>query len=367
MKKTKQIAILISFFAIIFGFGLTHFLLPDKAQSDVERRKLAQAPRLDAKAVFSRSYMQDVESYLLDQFPARNTLRTLKAGTRLFALGQKDNNGIYLCNGSIGKLEYPLKSDQVAYAAKKINSITQRYLQGMPVYYAIVPDKNYFMAAPNGYPSMDYAFLAAELRAQVNADISSIDLYDSLSQENYYRTDTHWRQEQLFGVVQTLGEGMGFADALPGKEVYTSHSLAPFQGVYLGQSALPLAPDTLTYLTSAAIQSATVTGPEFEGARPVYLPELFAGKDGYDVFLSGPQAVLTIESPNAATQKELIVFRDSFGSSLAPLLLDTYAKITLVDLRYISSDLLASYVSFEQQDVLFLYSTLILNSGMLLK
>ena len=60
---------------------------------------------------------------------------------------------------------------------------------------------------------------------------------------------------------------------------------------------------------------------------------------------------------------ELVVFRDSFGSSLAPLLAGSYRKITLIDLRYISSDLLESYVRFQEQDVLFLYSALIWNQS----
>ena len=35
-----------------------------------------------------------------------------------------------------------------------------------------------------------------------------------------------------------------------------------------------------------------------------------------------------------ATDRELVIFRDSFASSLAPLLMEQYAKITLVDIRY---------------------------------
>lgn len=70
-----------------------------------------------------------------------------------------------------------------------------------------------------------------------------------------------------------------------------------------------------------------------------------------------------MENPAATSQRELILFRDSFGSSLAPLLTSSYQKITLIDLRYISSDLLDSYVRFQDQDVLFLYSALIWNQS----
>ena len=52
-----------------------------------------------------------------------------------------------------------------------------------------------------------------------------------------------------------------------------------------------------------------------------------------------------------------------FGSSLAPLLLGGYSKITLIDIRYIHLDYLKQYVDFTECDVLFLYSTLVLNNS----
>ena len=87
------------------------------------------------------------------------------------------------------------------------------------------------------------------------------------------------------------------------------------------------------------------------------------GKDPYQMFLSGSISLMTIENPNATTDKELIIFRDSFGSSITPLLVEGYAKITLVDIRYIIPDRLGGFVNFEGSDVLFLYSTLVLNNS----
>jgi len=77
--------------------------------------------------------------------------------------------------------------------------------------------------------------------------------------------------------------------------------------------------------------------------------------------------MLTIDNPHGKADRELIVFRDSFGSSMVPLLIRDYSKVTLVDTRYISSDLLDQFVDFHGQDVLFLYSSLILNSSSAIK
>ena len=93
----------------------------------------------------------------------------------------------------------------------------------------------------------------------------------------------------------------------------------------------------------------------------------FEAIDGYNIFLGGPLSIVTVENPTGNTGKELIIFRDSFASSLAPLLLDGYDKITLIDLRYMASVNVGRFVEFNDQDVLFLYSTTLVNSGKLLK
>ena len=91
------------------------------------------------------------------------------------------------------------------------------------------------------------------------------------------------------------------------------------------------------------------------------------GNDPYEMFLSGSLSLITIENPNATTDKELIIFRDSFGSSITPYLIEGYEKITLVDIRYLSSKMLHMFIEFDDQDVLFLYSTLVLNNAEIFK
>jgi len=145
----------------------------------------------------------------------------------------------------------------------------------------------------------------------------------------------------------------------------------PFYGLYYGQLAINLKPDRIKYFTSEIIDNAIVYNYENDNYTKVYdldkTKSYKDGEDGYDVFLSGPSALLTIENNLAKTEKELIIFRDSFSSSIAPLLIDEYKKITLIDIRYIRSDILEKFIEFKNQDVLFLYSTTVLNNGIILK
>ena len=74
-----------------------------------------------------------------------------------------------------------------------------------------------------------------------------------------------------------------------------------------------------------------------------------------------------IENPNAGNDRHLVVVRDSFGSALLPLLAQSYAKVTAVDIRYMMPNLVGNFVDFTDADVLFLYSSTVLNNSITLK
>ena len=351
MKRKASIATAAVFLAVLFGFSLLHLALPDREVSRSERRRLAQLPPL------SSGFSDKLEEYMLDQFPLREQLRTVNSLVRLYGLGQADIHGIYLQGGGAFRMDGPLQEKQVRHAAAVFPAVQEKYFPSLPAHYVIVPDKN--AKAETGRPRLDTETMRGIVRKALPG-MTEIDIWDLLSADDYYKTDPHWRQERLLPVAAAICEALG-ADA-PG--TFTEKALSPFYGAYYGQAALPMAPDTLTYLESADTKAAEVTGPELDGAQPVYRPELLDGTDGYDVFLSGAQAVLTVTSPNVHNGRHLVLFRDSFGSSLAPLLLGSFERITLVDLRYISAARLTDYADLsDATDVLYLCSTAVWNNG----
>lgn len=351
MKRKASIATAAVFLAVLFGFSLLHLALPDREISRSERRRLAQLPPL------SSGFSDKLEEYMLDQFPLREQLRTVNSLVRLYGLGQADIHGIYLQGGGAFRMDGPLQEKQVRHAAAVFSAVQETYFPSLPSHYVIVPDKN--AKAETSRPRLDTETMRGIVREALPG-MTEIDIWDLLSADDYYKTDPHWRQERLLPVAAAICEALG-ADA-PG--TFTEKALSPFYGAYYGQAALPMAPDTLTYLESADTKAAEVTGPELDGAQPVYRPELLDGTDGYDVFLSGAQAVLTVTSPNVHNGRHLVLFRDSFGSSLAPLLLGSFERITLVDLRYISAARLADYADLsDATDVLYLCSTAVWNNG----
>ena len=361
MKKQHVLVILLLWAALTAAAWFT----PAKAMSDSERRPLAQFPSITLDALSGGRFMSDFEKYALDQFPARDGFRTLKSLFHQYALMFGDNNGIYLHDGYAAKQEYPLNGDSVSHAMERLNHIYEKYLQDSRVFMAVVPDKGYYLAQQAGQLSLDHdALFAMVENAMPWAE--HISLADSLSLEDYYRTDTHWRQEKLPETAGVLCEAMGIP--IPRAEDYTATPLQrPFHGVYYGQSALPMEPETLYLMESDLLAQCTVYDHETGKTGSIYDLSKLDSRDLYDVYLSGARALLTIENPSGPTGRELIVFRDSFGSSLVPFLVQGYAKVTLVDIRYISSDLLEQYIDFRGQDVLMLYSTLILNGSSAMK
>ena len=123
----------------------------------------------------------------------------------------------------------------------------------------------------------------------------------------------------------------------------------------------------MVYLTNDSIDNAVVENIENKDFHQVYDSEKLSSSAPYDLFLSGPTPLLTVTNENAASDKELILFRDSSSSSLAPLLIENYKKITLIDIRYMMSAMLGSYVNFDGKDVLFLYGEQIINNSEMLK
>ena len=361
-KKIRAIgaALLIGLWLALTVFA---WFKPADDISDAERRPLDQFPELSVDSVLEGDFMTEFEDYTLDQFPLRDTFRQLKSLFNYFVLNQGDNNGIYIVDGYAAKMEYPLNQTSVDNALAKFNNIYNRYLKasGCKVYASVVPDKSYYLAEQNGYLAMDYA----ELFSQIQAGMpwaSYIDITGELSIEDYYYTDTHWRQEKLIPVAQKLAQAMGMAG--PKEEDFTVTKVErPFYGVYYGQAALPMAGEDLYLMESDVLSGCRVQDKESGKIVAVYNAEDLDNSDLYDIYLGGTKPLLEIQNPNAKTNKSLVVFRDSFGSSIIPLLVQDYRTVTVVDIRYINSGILNNYLRFTNQDVLFLYSTLVLNSS----
>ena len=355
----------------ILLWAVLTFLLwfsPAREHSEAERRNLEQFPKLSLQSLWDGSYMEQFEKAAPDQFPMRDTLRSAKAFFRYYVLGQADNNGIYLREGYAAKLLYPLNKEAVSQNLEKLQTFHELYLKNTDckIYASVIPDKNYYLGAKYGYPTMEYDEMFSVVRDGMPW-AQYVDLTGSLDISDYYFTDIHWRQENLIETAGVLAHAM---DITPPKDSdFTKTKVEkPFYGVYHGQAAIPMEADTMYLMENDLLKDCTVTVMDDNSTVQVYDMQKLDSKDLYDIYLSGSRTMVEIVNPHAETDRELVIFRDSFGSSIAPLLVQDYAKVTLLDLRYvIDSKLTGNWLKWTDQDILFLYCTEVFNTPDMLK
>ena len=215
-------------------------------------------------------------------------------------------------------------------------------------------------------PKMDYNLVEKSLKNGLNEDINWIDIKDDLSLDSYYKTDIHWKNEKLEKVVNKIGTKLNFNITFPN----INNTYSPFYGSLYARISTNIKADTLNYLTSDIINNASVFNYEKKEIQSVYTQKNLTNVDSYDVFLSGATPLLIINNNMSNNNRELIIFRDSFGSSITPLLIEAYKKITVIDLRYIGSKNLKEIeeISFNSvNDIIFLYSIPVINNSFAIK
>ena len=297
----------------------------------------------------------------MDNFYQRETFRKLKTSVELDIFKKQDVNKIYKYNDFLVEQIYPLDEKSATNLTNKINYIKESYLnETNKIYYSIIPDKNYY--TDNSHLKLDYDKMQQIMENNLNG-LQYIDIFQDLSLDSYYYTDSHWKQEKLQNVAKTIAENMNFSIT----QNYNEQKVATFKGVYAGQLPINTKEDKIKILVNDIIADANAYNYETKEQGGIYNFKKLTGYDKYDIYLSGATPLIEISNSNNKTNKTLVIFRDSYASSLAPLLMEGYSKITLVDTRYISPKILNEYVNFENADILFIYSTLVINSSMALK
>ena len=347
--KNKIITVL--FLVYIFTFSILGIVLKDEEISYTERRKLQSFPSF----IMSSEYINKIDKYLLDHFPLRDTFRSIKANFNYKVLNKLDNNKIYLKDNYIFKSEYPTNKESIERFINIFNK-TKDNFNDNNVYVMIIPDKNYYLKDDN-FMHIDYDYIYNEINKM---DASVIDIRNILSLSDYYETDTHWRQEKIEKVVSKMSEVMDFDYK---KQIYKENIYDKFYGVYYGESAIERKPEKLVYLTNDDLNSLRVKYLENDKLNSIYSLDKLNSVDAYEVYLDGASAFIEIYNDKSNSDKELVIFRDSFASSLTPLITNYYKKITLIDNRYITSDNYLKKINFDNQDVLFMYSTLLVNNS----
>ena len=282
-----------------------------------------------------------------------------------------DTPEYFVVGEGVYRNEKELDEKSIDRAIGKFKTFAEDYCgESERVFLALIPSKNGYLNAENGH--LNEAEFAILQSVYDKWGRNFIDLSVCLTLEDYYRTDPHWRQERLGFVLRELGAALEFdTDTVDDDRVlsenWTEEVLTTeYIGVY-GDEVDGVPAEEMTVLHHPAMEGYIVRNGETGEEMPLYDTEKLTERDPYELFVGGPLSLVTIENPNAGNDRHLVVVRDSFGSALLPLLAQSYGKVTAVDIRYMMPNLVGNFVDFTDADVLFLYSSTVLNNSITLK
>ena len=309
------------FLALIVLLGIISTILPDKSFSDGENRLLQTFPNSD---ILSGQFMQDMDSYLTDQFVGRDQFLQTKTYLEKFMLKKCINNVFITDNRLFNRYsEADFNKTQIEKNIKYTNSFVNKY------------NAKVFLI-PNSYEvySEELPFYCDNLELNhYFTSLKNVNIMDSLMNEHkdeyiYYNTDHHWT---------TLGAYYFYSQLVEDPVEYNPELVDnEFLGTIHSKINIKFKYDSIFKHNSASkINVYYDMGKDNLG---MYFDKYLEGKDKYSYFLDSNHAIVHFENENAQTDKSILVVKDSFSNCLAPFLAETYSNVYLVDLRYFNGN-----------------------------
>ena len=357
-KKALWIEAIV-FLAFIFAFFILNTALPDREFSEQENRSLQQRPAFSFDELFSGQYTKDFEAYTTDQFTLRDEWITLKAASEL-ALGKRQNNGMFLCDG--GTIIEPYEAPEDGKLEANMEALNKLVANtDADVYFALIPGKSDIWAhmLPQNAPrdsekaAIDYCYSLS--------DAVNVDIYGKLEEHSgeyiYYRTDHHWTTLGAYYGFSALAESMGLDCPDISEYGWRETVSEEFYGTSWSSSGFSwVEPDSMEIFVTEPEgleitnypQGSPVEGQLYDWSR-------LEVKDKYSFFYGGNTPLLEIET-GVEDAPSLLILRDSYMDSLSPFLLESYSRIHILDLRYYRASLSDYIAQNGFDDVLVCYS-----------
>lgn len=330
----------------------------DKDFSEEENRVLAEKPKLTWDSVLSGEYMKDFETYVSDQFFARNQWITLKLYEDRF-LGKKESNGVYL--GKDGYLfEVPDQPDWTSIE-KNMNSISSfaENHADISTYMCLAPNSFYIKdnLLPLQAPVRNQAKDLEKIRAMEGSHVTDIDITKTLKNHSdeyiYYKTDHHWTSLGAKYAFGTVAEKMGLDSEEASYDVYTVSD--DFQGTLASKSGYHGSEDEVQIYHPKDLDYVVSYVEEEEKSTSVYDSSCLKEKDKYTVFFGGNHSRIDIGTTKTEW-KNLLIFKDSYANCFVQFLLPHYQNIIIVDPRYYYDNIESLIENCGITDILFLYN-----------
>ncbi len=340
-------------------FVLLGFLIKDKEFSQTENRKLAQKPAFSLSALADGSYLKNLGSYVADQFPGRDMWISLNLRMNK-ALGQKEAGGVYLGSDDyLIQIPSDPNDEQVSRNMSAISTFAQTH-PDLNMVMTVVPNAITVHAdkLPKHAPARDQLADLEHLKSQLTG-ASFLDVTDILMAHKdeylYYRTDHHWTSLAAHYAFQAIAPALNLS--LPETEEYTIYPVSDtFEGTLSSKSGSHSTLDTVeVYVPQTDIDYFVTYADTGETISSMYDQDALKEKDHYTVFFGGNHSRVDITT-TADTERNLLVFKDSYANCMMQFLYPYFDHITIIDPRYYYDNVELIVKTEGITDVLFLYN-----------
>lgn len=346
-NRIPKIALIAVFCAVLFTLFVLMLALPKHAGeiSPLEFRALASHPIKGKTAekletnIITGQFTKDVDKFLEDHFPGRSFLIALDSYYTRLTGRNADKSVVWGKNGRL--FDAPLETDYEQ--ADKNAAMIDRFAEanGLDSVFVVVPSSSVLCESELPLLHLDYhdAELQAHIAGASGARVPDlIGLYSAAGDCSpyFYRTDHHWTMD---GAYLCYSELCGMLGEEPVSKDAFSVEGYDFRGSYYRKAGLWLTePDVLEIWRAPQLEAAEVTIGAGESAvkhTGVYDGEkLEPGEvDRYAAYLYSNNGITVIKNPEG-NGRSLMIVKDSYGNSIAPLLAMNYSNIVMIDTRY---------------------------------
>ena len=367
-NKIKIISSYISigiFLFVVMGLFLLTIIKPDKEFSENENRVLAQRTDFSFKSLLDGSFTKDYETYITDQFVARDNFIAMKVYSERMLL-KKTVNGVYFAPEHYLIEEHKQEDIDHSLETKNLERVAEfmKANKGtLNVKFMLVPTvSNVYPEWLPGY-NLEYDQNALFQQAEnvVGAD-SFIDTSKILNENKkdylFYRTDHHWTSLGAYYGYQAWAEQNNIEyyplEAFDRQVVSKDFLGTTYSKVNVNEKADEIELYTLKNGPQLKLSLKPDNSEQKDG---IYEMERLQEKDKYTVFLGGNHPYVEIDS-DVHNGKTLLLVSDSYAHCMVPFLANHYEKIILVDYRYFNNSTKKLMEEKQVEDVLILYNAI---------
>ncbi|OUN83584.1 DHHW family protein [Gemmiger sp. An50] len=341
LKELKQYPLLVLFFLFIFCFMIADGLWPKRAESELERRPLAQFPDFSFSSLVKNEWTAKYGEYTKDQVIVRDSWLKAQSLCESLLFQKEEIGGAMIGkNDALFTKMFALTPTEEKLLQKN-TTLVQQFIEKFPgqVTFLLAPSSSVINAEelPANTPMLDENARLDGIFSTVS-EADSLDLRDSFTAAKddvqlYYDTDHHWTSYGAYLAYQQFCQLRGLT---PMEVTESNYTIVPdFYGTTYSKALYwKSKPDSIAYLDLPNAMTVWNVSPTFELTEnftaTMYDKSKLEQGDKYAMFLYGNNGYSTIEGDGEGS---ILVVKDSYANSFIPYLTANYARIGVIDPR----------------------------------